>query len=514
MDEHAALEIEQSAKLSAELPGSDVLEDETLHTHRTNNALTFALAAQIGKFVLGLVAMIVFARTVSPEDFGVFSIGLVIFALGSLFKDGLSLAIVQRKSLDEAQKNSLYWTNILVGAVVVAITLTCAPLFSYFYKAPVLVPVLIGLAVAQSFVFLGSFHVTMMRRDMRFGILGLVEQVSTLIAMAIAIIVALNGGGIWSLLVAQVLTAVGTAIGAIWKGNYSPGKFEFHKDSLDTITYGKDVTISDVATYIVRNIDNLIIGLFCGTAQLGFYDRAYSIMQLPMVQMLGPIGGVAHSSLSKTVSSAQQYIQDARNAVSLYAVVGMSLAAYLFICANPLIPVVMGEQWSPSISILQALAPSIYVDSAIMGMCTLLLTNARTPEYLRLKLLAAVIGIASIFAGIKFGALGVAIAFSISRIPVVIYGLYLCDKVTPLKWQLFCRALRPAVIGSVVSSSILFGCTHMEVFQRLNRLQALVVYTVIFFGLFRFIWGRDPDGHERVLAFRRFLKKRLSRAAT
>lgn len=480
------------------------------HTHRTNVGMVLSIAAQIGKFLLGLGGMMVFARTVSPQDFGIFSIAIVIFSFGTLFKDGLAMAVVQRHELSTEQQNSLFWINQIIGLSVACITAVCALILPSFYKAPVLMPLLFGLAFVQLIVFFGNFQVALLRRQMRFGNLGAIEQVSTLVAMSVAIVVALRGGGIWTLFAAHALTMFGTAIGATFVSGWRPKSFLIHPDVVEIFSYGKRVTASDIATFITRNTDRLLIGSFCGATPLGFYDRAYNIMQLPMVQLLGPIGGVAHSSLSKTVTAApEQYKHDAKNVTSLVAAVGMFLSAYLFVCAGTLIPVVLGSNWLLSIPLLQALTPSSFIDAAIMGMCILLLSSACTREYLSLKVFAAVVGVIAICAGLAAGPLGVAICFSFSRIFVLGYGLYLCNKSTLVSWTSFCRALRPSMLASMAALAVVSMGNVFKFGATLSPLQLLIAQTITFVLVFRIVWGLDPDGRERVAALRRFFKDRF-----
>lgn len=485
------------------------------HTHRTNVGMVLAIAAQVGKFVLGLGGMMVFARLISPADFGIFSIAIVVFSFGTLFKDGLAVATVQRHELTAEQQNSLFWINQIIGVSVACITVICALTLPSVYKSPVLMPLLLGLSFVQLIVFFANFQVALLRRQMRFGILGAIEQISTLIAISLAIVVAFRGGGIWALFVAHALSLLGTAIGATLMSGWRPNAFLIHPNVVELFSYGKRVTASDIATFITRNTDRLLIGSFCGATLLGFYDRAYNIMQLPMIQLLGPIGGVSHSSLSKTVGAEpEQYKHDAKNVISLVAALGMFLSAYLFVCADTLIPFVLGNNWLASVPILQALVPSAYIDSPVMGMCILLLSSACTREYLSLKVLAAVVGIVAICAGLTAGPLGVAVCFSCSRVFVFAYGLYLCNQSTLVSWKSFCRALRPSLLSSIAAVTVVLTGKFFSLGATLSTLQMLIVQTIVFALVFRLVWGLDPDGRERIAALRRFFKDRFRLQAT
>jgi O-antigen/teichoic acid export membrane protein len=82
-------------------------------------------------------------------------------------------------------------------------------------------------------------------------------------------------------------------IASEWK----PGIYQRDAEVWPLLRFGKNVSISDVATFITRNIDNLLIGWACGMTPLGFYDRAYTLMMVPLQQLLSPLSGVGHTML-------------------------------------------------------------------------------------------------------------------------------------------------------------------------------------------------------------------------
>lgn len=465
---------------------------------QTSSAAILAIVFQIGKCAAQLAGMILLARLVAPSDYGAFSIAVGICAFGLLFKDGLNLAAVQAKHLNNAESSNLFWTNVAIGLPIAVLTACIAPLVAHFYGSPALTFLVGGLAVGQVFAFASNQHVVLLRRQMRFGVLGAVDQGATIVAVGTALYAAFCGAGVWSLLILQVVIMIGTAIGAFVSARWVPSLYDPTVNTASLLGFGKDVTFSDVATYATRNFDNLLIGRCCGVQQLGFYDRAYTLMLIPLQQLMAPLAGVFHSSLSKIQSETDKYKTHASNVLSINAVIGMFASAFLFVHADKLIPALIGNAWQPAVPVIQCLAPSGFIDAGVMGVCIVLLSTASTRPYLHLKVLAAVVGISAFFLGIPWGTAGVAAAFSLSRAIVLAYGVWLCSKYTPVTARNFISALRLPALTTAAAAVLTIGFDRVYYASSSNIYLQLIGSAACFFVTFFAFWNVDSRGRAQM----------------
>ena len=117
------------------------------------------MGAQAANFVLRLCSLMVLARLLGPKDFGLVGMVTAFTGVLNLFRDfGLSSAAIQRETVSEEQKSTLFWVNILVGGLLGMVTAAMAPVIAAFYHEPRLIAVTGALAAGFVFNALGVQH--------------------------------------------------------------------------------------------------------------------------------------------------------------------------------------------------------------------------------------------------------------------------------------------------------------------------------------------------------------------
>ena len=168
--------------------------------------------------------MVIMARLLLPEDFGL--VGMVTAFTGflGLFRDaGLSMATVQRESITEAQLSTLFWINLAVGGLLALLSAALAPVLVSFYGEPRLFLIAIGLGAAFIFNGAAAQHRAMLQRNMRFAALAAIDIVALIIGIAAGVAVALAGGGYWGLVVMTVAPTGSECLRCVCRDAMDPG---------------------------------------------------------------------------------------------------------------------------------------------------------------------------------------------------------------------------------------------------------------------------------------------------
>src|ERR1700756_766439 len=174
------------------------------------------LCAQGLNFVIRLGSLMILARLLTPKDFGLVGMVTAFTGVLTLFRDfGLSSATVQRVEVTEEQISTLFWINSLVGAILCFLLAAVSPLVASFYREPRLVWVTIVLAVGFFFNAVGVQHSAMLQRQMRFTALAIIDFVSLLSGIIVAIAMALYGFKYWSLVAMSTVSPLVTSI-SLW----------------------------------------------------------------------------------------------------------------------------------------------------------------------------------------------------------------------------------------------------------------------------------------------------------
>src|SRR5262249_28949166 len=156
--------------------------------------------------------MMVLARLLTPEDFGLQGMVVVMTGFLALFRDaGLSAVTVQRDTLSHDQVSTLFWINVAVGLVLAAALAVGPPLVAAFYRDARLTP--ICMVSAAAFVLHGFSiqHYALLQRQMRFMTLGLVEIVAVATGAAVGVVMAVLGYGYWALVLMALVSPLVTA---------------------------------------------------------------------------------------------------------------------------------------------------------------------------------------------------------------------------------------------------------------------------------------------------------------
>ncbi|MEM6561923.1 MAG: oligosaccharide flippase family protein, partial [Planctomycetota bacterium] len=267
---------------SAEPPASALGEKQLRKSAVRGGA--WAALAQGCNFLAGFVSTIFLARLLTPGDYGLIAMAAAFTGLATLLRDfGIVHAIVQTPTLSHAQAGALFWLNAALALVIGSIIGALAPLMVWFYDEPRLMAVTLALAAVFVVGGLPGPLRGLLRRELRFRDLALINIISTLSGISCAIAAAFAGLGYWALVVLPAATAVSYTI-AVWIATrFRPTSplsvFRWRELGLGALfKFGGNLTAFGLLNYAVRNLDNVLIGRFHGGAALGLYSKSYALL--------------------------------------------------------------------------------------------------------------------------------------------------------------------------------------------------------------------------------------------
>ncbi len=420
---------------SAALPQQDVPQQAHFRTDRLSGDLkrhavrggAATGATQAALFLFRFASVPVMARLLTPEDYGLIAMVTAVTGFIALFEDaGLSTATVQRAEISHAQVSTLFWINVTLGAILTVITACLAPGIAWFYGEPRLVGITLALAGIMLLGSLNVQHRALLQRQMRFGTLGGVRIAAQLVSLAVGITAALLGAGYWAL-VLMTFSSTATTVVLIWAASgWRPGAPRRDRCVRGMVTFGANLTVAQFLTYARRNVDNILLGRFWGAQTLGIYSKAYALLMLPVRQLAPPIWAVAIPTLSRLQNDHQRFRQYFRMGTELFAAAGAPIAVFTFVAVREIVMTLLGDQWTATIPVFQALAPAALVTFATVGPAWVFISLGRADRQLRASLFDAAAVVAGICLGLPWGAVGVAWGFTISfctvRLAIVVYA--------------------------------------------------------------------------------------------
>ncbi|MBF4463514.1 MULTISPECIES: lipopolysaccharide biosynthesis protein [unclassified Rathayibacter] len=382
--------------------------------------------------LLGL-SIVILARLLSPSDYGLLAMVTAVIGVGELLRDlGLSVAAVQAKTLSPGEKTNLFWINTAAGFVLSVIVFLSSWGLAALYDEPRLV--LITQVLALTFLVNGiaTQFKAQINRDLRFMALGLSEAVPQAIGLVLAIIAAVAGAGYWALVVQAISVTVISLVLNVLFAAWFPGLPKRGESITRFLRFGGALAGTQGMSYVSKNIDNVMLGIFYDSAVLGFYSRAYQLIVLPLTQLTAPLSRVAIPILARLQDDLPQFLRYLRTGQFFTVALASLFYASMVGLAAPLTLILLGDKWLPVVPILQALAVSGIFRAMGQVPYWIFVALGLTGKQLRLYLVTQPIIIIAILVGVPWGGVGVAIGSSVGYLLFWFLQMWWAGRSSPI----------------------------------------------------------------------------------
>ena len=186
-------------------------------TRQTVDGLRWSMTATLAGVVIQLVYTAVVGRMLEPRVFGLVASAQVVLTFGSYFAEmGLGQALIQKATLTEEEIRASFTSSVILGAVSTGVILAAAPLMATVFDSPDVVPVAQALGCSLLVTALGLTSQNLLRRQLRFKAIAVIQMVATVVAYPlVGIGLAITGAGVWALVGAFLANSVVASLGAI-----------------------------------------------------------------------------------------------------------------------------------------------------------------------------------------------------------------------------------------------------------------------------------------------------------
>ena len=408
------------------------------------------------RFFFQLAVSAILARILAPTDFGLVAMSAIVVNFLLLFRSaGLAAALQQRREVTADHFNAVFWYGLGSGSLIALLVALLAPAIALLYGEPRLVPVvaLSGLTILVNSA--SGAHSGILARDLRFRTMGLAEIASQVLAGIAAVLLAYSGLGVYALVLQGILSGIFTTV-FLWAVARWRPSFSFQSAALRELWgFGAHITGFQVVNYLYRNLDAFLVGRFLGTMSLAFYRQAYAAMRLP-TQMI-------HQTISRVLFPALSRIEDVGGFRLAYLESVRLLAAFLFfpfaamvVLAAPFVLALYGPNWTESILLVRLFALAGFVDVLSATTGWIFKSRGRPDLQMRLALLLYPVSIAAVIVGLRWGTLGVALAYvGVNYLVVSIWPA--AFRLAGLTLAAVLRALAGVILATVIAMAWMLG---------------------------------------------------------
>lgn len=313
---------------------------------RTVTGIAWNTVARVIQQAIQFTLSVILARLLLPEDYGLVGMVAVFIGFATLFAEfGFSSAVVYRPDLRPIHLASIFWVNVAAGALLATVFWVAAPFVATFYETPMLVGITRAIGLNFLLSAFGIVPAALLRRRMAFDRVAALNVLAALVAGIVAVGLAYAGLGAWALVIQGLVSAASTSGLALAFSRWRP-TLQFSVSAVrELLGYSSNLVGFGVINYWARNADNLLIGKFLGSAPLGIYSRAYSLMLLPISEVISVLGNVMFPALSSIQQDRARVKRIYLRAMPTIALIAFPMMLGLVVVAEPFVLTLFGERW-------------------------------------------------------------------------------------------------------------------------------------------------------------------------
>jgi lipopolysaccharide exporter len=284
---------------------------------------------------------------------------MVVVAFIGLFQDlGLKQALVQRKDADPRLVDAAFWGSVCLGALWFGAVYLAAPGLAELYRNPDVVPVLRVLGGMFLIAPLGSVPEALLLRDLAFRRLFWVELLPSLVPGLISIALALAGLGVWAL-VWGTLAGATLRSGALWlQVSWRPRLGVNPAEWPRLLRFGGWVSVEAVLGWAIVYLDQAFAGRFLGATSTGFYRMGLALALFPAQGVSQTLSRMLFPAYSRLQDERERLREGLQRCIRVVAILSVPTGVAFVAFADPLIPLLLGERWRPTVDVVRLLAVS------------------------------------------------------------------------------------------------------------------------------------------------------------
>ena len=331
---------------------TESLTKKALHGLKWSYISTFTTALM----QIGYTA--VMARILTPADFGLVAMGSVVLSFGNYFAQmGMGSAIIQKKDITKEQIKAVFTSSVLLGIFFFVLTFLIAPLLKYVFDNQDVIPLV--RVMGLSFL-LNGFSLTplaLIRRELQFKALATAEIISFFVGyIIIGIASALVGFGVWSLVFASLIQSVLImAITFLIIRHELTLSFSWtHYKPL--FSYGSRVSIISFLEFIGSSLDTIVIGRYFGSSQLGIYNRAQMLINVPLQYFTSSFSRVLFPSFSRIQNDKERIRANIIFILQIISIIIFPFTILVVVLSKEIVEILLGPKWLDAAPLLKYLA--------------------------------------------------------------------------------------------------------------------------------------------------------------
>lgn len=458
--------------------------------------------------LIQFISGIILARLLTPYDYGCIGmLTIFLFLAGSFIDGGFGSALIQKKQPTQEDYSTIFFWNLGMAVVLYAVLYFSAPAIARFYNIPLLCDVL---RVMGGILFIYAFNIVQrnqLQKKLKFKVLSIVTITTSITSLAITIIMAYHGYGVWSLVAQHILTALIPALFFWFYIKWRP-KLTFSRQSFrELFSFGFYMFLTNLLNQFGHQIQGLLIGRFYNASTMGFYSKANATERLASQSISQVMTQVTYPLYAEVQDDKERLSNIIKQLTMTLSYITFPLMFILLLCAKPLFVFLYSERWLESVPYFQVLclAGLAYCLQSVNYQSISAIGKSKT--LFVWTLVKRIMGIAFIVIGLLVaGMKGLLVGMVINTWFSYAVNIGMVSKYIGYKWWNQIKDIMPVMVVSIIAAIISYGFTLLDLSLYVDGIVKVVVYVIIYWG-WTYIF--KPEASKNVKTMLAPLRKKL-----
>jgi len=462
-------------------PGNNLSE-------RTVVGSFWVLSLRIVDRVFQLTRTVILARLLSPNDFGLFGVALLVLSTLETFSEsGFNHAIIQKKKNSQHYLDTAWTVGIIRGILIASIIFGLSKPVAIFFSTPLSELILKVIGISIVLQSLSNIAVIYFQKELKFHKLFIYQFSGTMADVSITIVFAIILKNVWALVFGLLAGNLVRCILSYIIVKYRP-KLRFEKKKVkELFKFGKWILISAILMFIITNGDDFFVGKVLGVTMLGYYQMAYRISSIPASEISRVVSQVSFPAYSKLQDEINKLRGAYLKILRIISFISFPISGLIFVLAPEFTIIFLGDKWVTIITSIQMLVVWGLIRS-IGGTIGPIIEAIGKPKILsyfqavQFTILVALIYPLTITMGIFGTSVAVVISAFISNFAIffILISIIKCSKIQFFRELFYPAGITGIFIGLIYLYKYFFFINNILSFSVII-IFSLIIYFAIFY---------------------------------
>lgn len=430
--------------------------------HKTTVSLFWSFTDKFGQQVINLLSGIILMRIIEPSEYGLIGALTVIIAFSNLLIDsGFTRSLLNRKNISAAEYSTVFYFNIGLSVLLYLILFTLAPFIANIFHEPQIEPIARILFLSLILNGFAVIQQTLLIKRADFKGITRVNIVSLIISATVAVVMALNGHGVWALVVQTTVYAFFRSLLLWLYSKWKPVRIFSIKLLSSFAGLSNKLLLTSLINAFFNNIYPSIIAFFYPNSmnQVGFYSQASKYQSIPFSIMSDSFRSVSMLILSEINEQTERLKRVVSKMMKSLAFLVFPIGIWMIFAAEPTFEFLFKEKWLPAVPYYKVLCLAGMVSPFAYILNELFISREKVTYFLGVEIVRRIILVLLIALFFREGIMGLAASWVIYTYITLIISLYLSKRLIKYSILLFLKDVLPYAIIAIISGTAVYFMT-------------------------------------------------------